>query len=92
MSTSTSVSLHYHRGDPSPTIETRLLAGMPALTIGPWPQEINVHLSTPAHARDLAADLAAVARSLDAWADTVDPDPITAAAERLVATHEDVAS
>ena len=89
---STSVSLHYHRGDASPTIECRILSDAPALTIGPWPQALNVYLSTPGQARDLAAAMVAAARQLDEWADTVDPDPITAAAERLIATHEDVAS
>ncbi len=82
---STSVSLHYHRDDPSPTIETRFLAGMPSLTFGAWPQDINVHLSTASQARDLAAGLVAAARQLDEWADEadeVDPDldPLSAAA------------
>ena len=49
---------------------------------------LDLFLSTPEQARDLAASMVAAARALDEWADTVDPDPITAATERLIRTHE----
>ena len=89
---SMSTAMHYHVGEPSPTAEARLTEFGPVVTLGGHPQTALFFLSTPTHARDLAAGLVAVARSLDAWADEIDPDPITAAAERLIATHETAAS
>ena len=89
---STNISMHYNTGDPSPTIEVRILAETPTITFGPHPQSLDLHLWTPAQARDLAASMVAAARALDDWADTVDPDPIAAAAERLIATHEQATS
>ena len=85
---STNISMHYHTGDSSPTVEVRDARGEPVIKIGDYPQALDLFLSTPEQARDLAASMVAAARALDEWADTVDPDPITAATERLIRTHE----
>jgi hypothetical protein len=85
-------SVHFHSADPPPTVEVRVLGDGPTVTIGAGFDHVDLHLWGASHARDLAAGLVAAARRLDEWADKVDPDPITEAAERLIATHEDVAS
>ncbi len=85
-------SVHFHSADPPPTVEVSVLAGGPTVTIGAGVDHVDLHLWGASHARDLAAGLVAAARALDAWADQVDPDPITAAAERLITTHEGTAS
>ena len=89
---STNISMHYHTGDRAPTLVVRDARGEPVIKIGDYPQALDLFLSTPAHARDLAASMVAAARALDDWADSVDPDPITAATERLIGIHEQVAS
>lgn len=72
---SMTVSLHYGSGDPSPDARMRVLAGGPTVSIGGYPQTVDLHLSAPTQARDLAAAMVAAARCLDAWADEADPDP-----------------
>lgn len=90
---STNISMHYLDNDPSPTVEVVTLDGLkPVVKIGDYPQALDLFLSTPAQARDMAASMVAAARTLDAWADAMDPDPITTAAERLIGIHEQAAS
>jgi hypothetical protein len=93
MSTTTSV---FPDGPYAAQLVGRADDPLPSVEIGGHSGDIWLYSTTGEEARSLVAALRTAADQLEArldeWADEVDPDPITAAAERLIATHEDVAS